>query len=246
MRFDFIEHSLRILTADGQLETITLEPRSVADFYRRVMAVMNDLGLPVHINTTPNEIADAIPFEKDETHRAYDAAQANRFWRVLVQTDRVFKQFRSRFCGKCSPVHFFWGSFDLAVTRFSGRPAPPHPGGIPHLPDTVTREAYSQEVSSVGFWPGNEAMPEPIFYSYAYPAPEGFSSATIQPAGASYNPQLKEFVLPYEAVRTASSPDDLLLEFAQSTYDAASSLGKWDRDALVEKKPDLRLPAGNP
>src|SRR5689334_2398115 len=204
IRFDFIEHTLRIVTADGKLEPIALEPRSVADFYRIVMATMKDLGLRVNINTMPNEVADAIPFDKDETHRAYDPAAANQFWRVLVQADRVFKEFRSRFCGKCSPVHFFWGSFDLAVTRFSGRSAPRHPGGIPHLPDAVTREAYSQEVSSLGFWPGNEAMPEPIFYSYAYPEPPGFSSAKVQPAGASYNPQLKEFVLPYDAVRTAS------------------------------------------
>jgi hypothetical protein len=246
IRFDFIDHTLRILTADGKLEPIALEPRSVADFYRIVMATMKDLGLRVNINTTPNEVADAVPFEKDEAHRAYDPAAANQFWRVLVQTDRVFKEFRSRFCGKCSPVHFFWGSFDLAVTRFSGRSAPPHPGGIPHLPDAVTREAYSQEVSSLGFWPGNEAMPEPIFYSYAYPEPPGFSAAKIQPAAAVYNPQLKEFVLPYEAVRTASNPDDLLLQFAQNAYDAASSLGKWDRGALIEHKPDLRLPGGNP
>lgn len=239
IRFDFIDHNLRILTAEGQLEAIPLEPRSVADFYKRVMAVMKDLHLPVKINTVPNEIADAIPFEKDETHRSYDPVQANRFWRALVQADRVFKEFRARFCGKCSPVHFFWGSFDLAVTRFSGQSAPPHPGGIPHLPDAVTREAYSQEVSSLGFWPGNDAMPEAIFYSYAYPEPNRFSAAKVQPGNASYNPQLKEFVLPYEAVRTAPEPDATLLEFAQSTYDAASTLGKWDRDALVEKKPIL-------
>jgi len=246
IRFDFVDHTLRILTADGKVEEAALEPRSVADFYRIVMAKMNDLGLRVNINTTPNEVADATPFEKDEAHRAYDPAAANRFWRVLVQTDRVFKQFRSRFCGKCSPVHFFWGSFDLAVTRFSGRPAPPHPGGIPHLPDSVTREAYSQEVSSLGFWPGNEAMPEPIFYSYAYPEPPGFSAAKVEPAAAAYNAQFKEFVLPYEAVRTASNPDEVLLTFAQSAYDAAAGLGKWDREALTEHKPDLRLPGGNP
>jgi hypothetical protein len=245
IRFDFVDHTLRILTADGKLESVALEPRSVADFYRIVMSKMNDLGLRVNINTTPNEIADGIPFEKDETHRAYDPGAANRFWRALVQVDRVFKEFRARFCGKCSPVHFFWGSFDLAVTRFSGRPAPRHPGGIPHLPDSVTREAYSQEVSSLGFWPGNEAMPESIFYSYAYPEPAGFSAAKVsEPAG--YNAQFKEFVLRYDAVRTAPDPDDLLLRFAQSTYDAAASLGNWDRDALTEHKPDLRLPGGNP
>jgi len=237
IRFDFVDHTLRILTMEGQLKAIPLQPRSVAEFYRLVMQTMDELGLPVQINTVPNEIADPIRFEKDQTHRSYEPAQANRFWRVLVQADRVFKQFRSRFCGKNSPVHFFWGSFDLAVTRFSGRPAPPHPGGIPHLPDAVTREAYSQEVSSLGFWPGNEAMPEAIFYSYAYPEPPGFSSAKIEPDQAYYNPQLKEFVLPYEAVRTASGPDDVLLQFAQSAYDAASILGKWDREALIERKP---------
>jgi len=182
---------------------------------------------------------DPIPFEKDETHRTYNPAHANRFWRVLVQSDRVFKEFRARFCGKCSPVHFFWGSFDLAVTRFSGRSAPPHPGGIPHLPDAVTREAYNQEVSSLGFWPGNEQMPEPIFYSYAYPVPAGFDSAKVRPDSAFYHPQLKEFVLPYEKMRTAPDPDQTLLEFAQSTYDAAASLAKWDREALIENKPTL-------
>ena len=239
IQFDFIDHHLRIVTADGQLEQIPLESRTVADFYRRVMAVLKDMGIVVHINTTPNEVVDAIPFEKDEIHRAYNPAQANRFWRVLVQADRVLKEFRARFCGKCSPVHFFWGSFDLAVTRFSGRPAPPHPGGIPNLPDAVTREAYSQEVSSIGFWPGNEQMPEAIFYSYAYPEPAGFGAAKVQPDSAAYNSQLKEFVLPYEKMRTASNPDEVLLQFAQSTYDAASTLGKWEREALVEKKPIL-------
>ena len=171
-------------------------------------------------------------------------AQANRFWRVLLQSDRVLKKFRSRFCGKCSPVHFFWGSFDLAVTRFSGRPAPPHPGGIPHLPDTVTREAYAQEVSSVGFWPGSAASPTPLYYSYAYPEPPGFAEAKVQPTEASYYAPLHEFVLPYDAVRTAASPDDALLAFAQSVYDAASLLGKWGRTALeeVKLKPPVELP----
>ena len=151
----------------------------------------------------------------------------------------MFKEFRSRFCGKCSPVHFFWGSFDLAVTRFSGRPAPPHPGGVPHLPDEITREAYSQEVSSLGFWPGNAAMPTPVFYSYAYPEPPGFSEAKVQPDAAFYEPKLREFIFPYDAVRTAEQPDRVLLDFAQSAYDAASQLGKWDRAALHEKKPAL-------
>ncbi|MEY2487315.1 MAG: hypothetical protein QOH39_2963 [Verrucomicrobiota bacterium] len=239
IRFDFIDHELRILKCDGALRTLKLQPQSVATFYDSVMKALSALDLPVSINTTPNELPDPIPFEKDETHRSYDPEYANRFWRALAQTDRVFKEFRSRFCGKCSPVHFFWGSFDLAVTRFSGRSAPTHPGGIPHLPDAITREAYSQEVSSLGFWPGNEAMPEPIFYSYAYPQPEGFAEATVLPKDAFYNPQLKEFILPYAAVRDATASDDLLLEFAQSTYDAASTLAGWDRAALEEKKPDL-------
>jgi hypothetical protein len=203
------------------------------------MNALDELHLPVKIDTTPNEIVNAIPFENDQKHRAYDPEYANRFWRVLVQADRVFKQFRSHFCGKCSPVHFFWGSFDFAVTRFSGRQAPPHPGGIPHLPDAITREAYSQEVSSLGFWPGADVMPQPLFYSYAYPEPAGFAQATVNPATASYNTQLREFTLPYDAVRTADSPDEALLDFAQTTYDAASILGKWDRAALEEKKPIL-------
>ncbi|MEY2439950.1 MAG: hypothetical protein QOI34_1335 [Verrucomicrobiota bacterium] len=243
IRFDFIDHELRILKSDGGTRMIKLQAQSVASFYQAVMRELAALDLPVSINTTPNEVVDAIPFEQDETHRTYNSEQANRFWRALVQVDRVFKQFRARFCGKCSPVHFFWGSFDHAVTRFSGRAAPPHPGGVPHLPDAVAREAYSQEVSSLGFWPGNEAMPEPIFYSYAYPPPEGFAEAEIKPSAASYNSQLKEFVLPYDAVRIADSPDDMLLEFAQSTYDAASILGQWDRATLEEKKPDLHSSA---
>ena len=242
IRFDFIDHQLRILKSDGARRTIELKPQSVATFYEVVMKALRDLELPVTIHTTPNEIENPIPFERDEQHRSYDREYANRFWRVLVQSDRVFKEFRSRFCGKCSPVHFFWGSFDLAVTRFSGRPAPPHPGGVPHLPDQITREAYSQEVSSLGFWPGNTAMPTPIFYSYAYPEPPGFSEAKVQPDAAYYEPKLREFILRYDAVRNAERPDRILLDFAQSAYDAASKLGKWDRAALEEKKPALHLP----
>jgi len=237
--FDFIDHQLLILTNQGEGCAIQLRSQSVAAFYREVMSALEDLGLPVKINTTPNEVDPAIPFEQNETDSAYDPEYANRFWRVLLQSDRVFKEFRSEFCGKCSPVHFFWGSFDLAVTRFSGRSAPPHPGGVPHLPDAVAREAYSQEVSSLGFWPGNEMMPEPIFYSYAYPAPPGFAEAAVRPEAARFDAQLKEFTLSYEDVRTAPSPDAALLDFAHSTYDAASTLGKWDRAALVEVKPDL-------
>ena len=243
IRFDFISHELRLLKSDGALRVLPLQPQSVATFYGAVMAALSDLQLPVKIDLLPNEITDPIPFDRDETHRAYDPAAANRFWRVLFQSDRVLTQFRSRFCGKCSPVHFFWGSFDLAVTRFSGRPAPVHPGGIAHLPDVVTREAYAQEVSSVGFWPGNAASPAPLYYSYAYPEPPGFAEAKVQPAEASFHAPLHEFVLPYDAVRTATSPDAMLLEFAQSVYDAASLLGKWDRAALDEKglHPPVRM-----
>jgi len=264
--FDFVDHVLRIQTGGMCFRTsqdsggsdaaeksgtrgstslrpaekiLPLGPKSVATFYREVMSALRDLGYEVEINTTPNEVDPAIPFEQNEKDSAYDPEFANRFWRVLLQSDRLFKAFRSEFCGKCSPVHFFWGSFDLAVTRFSGRPAPPHPGGVPHLPDAVAREAYSHEVSSLGFWPGNETMPKPIFYSYAYPAPKGFDEAKVEPAAASYNAQLKEFVLPYEAMRTAQFPDQALLDFARSTYDAASTLANWDRAALVEIKPGL-------
>jgi hypothetical protein len=239
IQFDFIDHQLLIDKNDGARRTIQLKPQSVAEFYRIVMKTLTDLELPVTIYTTPNEIENPIPFDQDEEHRSYDREYVNRFWRVLVQSDRVFKEFRSRFCGKCSPVHFFWGSFDLAVTRFSGRPAPPHPGGVPHLPDEITREAYSQEVSSLGFWPGNAAAPTPIFYSYAYPEPAGFAETKIQPDAAIYQSKLREFILPYDAVSTVEKPDEVLLNFAQSAYDAASKLGKWDRAALEEKKPAL-------
>jgi hypothetical protein len=239
IRFDFIAHELRIVTSSGGIRVLPLKAQSVAEFYRNVMSALSDLQVPVKINLFPNEIENPIRFDQDEEHRSYDPDYANRFWRVLLQAERIFTNFRSRFCGKCSPVHFFWGSFDLAVTRFSGRPAPPHPGGVPHLPDSVAREAYAQEVSSLGFWPGNAAIPTPLFYSYAYPEPAGFAQAKVLPAAASYHSTLHEFTLPYDAVRTAESPDDALLEFAQSVYDAASTLGKWDRAALQEAKPSL-------
>ena len=242
IEFDFIRHQLGISTAEGDERAIRLQPQSVASFYREVMSKLRELAIEVQIGMRPNETLEAIPFDRDEKHAAYDPEYANRFWRVLLQADRVFKEFRSRFCGKCSPVHFFWGSFDLAVTRFSGRPAPPHPGGIPHLPDAITREAYSQEVSSLGFWPGNDQIPTALFYSYAYPSPDGFAQAKVKPAAASFHPQLGEFVLPYDDVRGAESPDDAVLEFAQTTYDAAATLAKWDRAAFEEKKP-ASLPA---
>ena len=240
IEFDFIRHQLGISTTEGDERAIRLQPQSVASFYREVMSKLRELAIEVQIGMRPNETLEAIPFDRDEKHAAYDPEYANRFWRVLLQVDRVFKEFRSHFCGKCSPVHFFWGSFDLAVTRFSGRPAPPHPGGIPHLPDAITREAYSQEVSSLGFWPGNDQIPTALFYSYAYPSPDGFAQAKVKPAAASFHPQLGEFVLPYDDVRGAESPDDAVLEFAQTTYDAAATLAKWDRAAFEEKKPILQ------
>jgi hypothetical protein len=244
--FDFVDHVLRLQTGEGIRKNIKLAPKSVAAFYREVMDALGELEIAIEINTTPNEVDPAIPFEKNEKDSAYDSDYANRFWRVLLQSDRVFKEFRSEFCGKCSPVHFFWGSFDLAVTRFSGRRAPQHPGGVPNLPDAITREAYSHEVSSLGFWPGNEMMSEPIFYSYAYPEPRGFSEAKVQPSAAGYNAQLKEFVLRYDDVRSAESPDAALLQFARSTYDAASTLGNWDRAALAEVKPGLHSRPSRP
>ena len=230
--FDFIDHLLFVRRSDGAQRTIPLRPMAVADFYEQLMTALREMELAVRISAAPNEVEPAIPFAQDRTHAAYDAEFAQRFWRVLLQTDRVFKEFRARFIGKCSPVHFFWGSFDLAVTRFSGRPAPQHPGGVPHLPDPVAREAYSHEVSSAGFWPGNEAMPEPVFYSYAYPAPEGFAAASVRPAEAFWSTALREFMLPYEVVRTAENPDETLLAFLQSTYEAAARLGNWERETL--------------
>ncbi len=230
--FDLIDHLLTVEVSDGKTARVKLEPQTVATFYRRVMEELRALDIDVRIYAKPNEIPDPIPFEQDDVHRAYDADAVNRFWRALVQSDRVLKRFRSGFVGKCSPVHLFWGALDLAVTRFSGRPAPEHPGGIPNLPDRVTREAYSHEVSSCGFWPGGGAIPYTAYYAYAYPEPPGFASAKVAPAEAFYSPDLREFVLPYEAVRTAADPDAVLLAFARSTYQAAADLGRWDRAAL--------------
>jgi hypothetical protein len=230
--FDFIDHRLVISTDDGATGGFALGPQTVAAFYSRLMQELTRMDLPVPIVAKPNEVPNAIPFAEDEVHRSYDADAVNRFWRATLQADRVMSMFRSRFLGKCSPVHLFWGAMDLAVTRFSGRPAPEHPGGIPNLPDRVTREAYSHEVSSCGFWPGTAPIDYPAFYSYAYPSPEGFADAPVRPEGAFFSKEFGEFVLPYDVVRTSSSPDDTLLEFLQSTYEAAADLGKWDRYAL--------------
>ena len=196
------------------------------------MENLRALKLNICIYTTPSEVPDGIPFEQDSVHRHYDPEFVNRFWRALVQVDRVLKEFRSRFIGKCSPVHFFWGSFDLAVSRFSGREAPQHPGGVPNFPDWVAREAYSHEVSSAGFWPGGGGIDHAAFYSYAYPAPDGFAEAQVKPPAASWSSELGEFLLPYHEVQTALSPDDVLLEFLQCTYDAAADCANWDRIAL--------------
>ena len=231
IEFDFLSHRLVARTSRGEERALPLRPQSVADFHAAALAMLRGLGIRVAINEIPNEIAGALRFSEDRVHAAYDADAAYRFWRVLLQADRVFKLFRSGFLGKASPVHFFWGSFDLAVTRFSGRRAPLHPGGVPNLPDRVAREAYSHEVSSAGFWPGNDAFPRAAFYSYAYPEPARFRERAM-PAGASFEPTLGEFILPYDAMRSAPSPDATLLEFLSATYAAAADGGNWDRAAL--------------
>ncbi len=238
LEFDFLDHRLVARSSQGQTAETPLAPQTVADFRRCVTDLLHAIGIAVKIRETPNEIPNAIRFPEDRIHGSYDAEAAHRFWRALIQIDRVFKLFRSGFLGKDSPVQFFWGGFDLAVTRFSGRRAPLHPGGIPGLPDAVTQEAYSHEVSSAGFWPGNETFPEAVFYSYAYPEPKGFRKQPVPP-GAFYDATLGEFVLPYEVVRCAAEPDARLLEFLFATYTAAAVLGKWDRGAL---ETDLGVP----
>jgi hypothetical protein len=230
--FDFNDHVLEITTSDGCRNRIALQAQSVAWFYEAVLSTLRKAGISVEINELPSEIPGAIPFSRDHTHAAYDADYAQRFWRTLVQADRLFKQFRTGFVGKSSPVHFFWGSFDLAVTRFSGRRAPPHPGGVPGLADEVVRDAYSHEVSSAGFWPGGSGVDYAAFYSYAYPEPAGFRATAVEPAAAFFSEALGEFLLPYDAVRTASDPDGALLAFLNSTYEAAARAGAWDRAAL--------------
>ena len=230
--FDFIHHLLVIQASDGRTGHFKLEPQSVAHFYARLMEQMRKIELDVEIYRKPNEVADPIPFDRDESHAAYDRDYANRLWRILVQVDRVLTAFRARFIGKCSPVHFFWGSADLAVTRFSGRRAPQHPGGVPNLPDSITREAYSHEVASCGFWPGGGPIQHAAFYAYAYPEPEGYAGARVKPEAAFYSKDLREFILPYDAVRQSANPDATLTDFLQTTYEAAANLGKWDRAAL--------------
>jgi len=238
---DFIHHLVVIQASDGRTGHFRLESQSVAQFYARLMEQMRKIGLDVDIHKKPNEIADPVPFDRDESHAAYDREYANRFWRILVQADRVFTTFRSRFIGKCSPVHFFWGSADLAVTRFSGRRAPQHPGGVPGLPDRITREAYSHEVASCGFWAGGGAIPYAAFYAYSYPEPDGYANAGVKPDAAFYSTELGEFILPYDALRQSVDPDATLTEFLQSTYEAAANLARWDRASLERGAGSPRL-----
>jgi hypothetical protein len=239
--FDFIDHELNIRTSDGGERTLKLQPQSVAWFHTSVMEALDALSVPVIINGHPNEIPDAIPFTKDDAVRPYDELYANRFWRALVQADRIFNRFRTSFLGKVSPVHLFWGGLDLAVTRFSGRSAPLHPGGIPALPDSITREAYSHEVSSAGFWPGGQGV-DAAFYSYAYPEPSGYRDTSIRPRTAYFHKDLGEFILPYESVRTASDPERVLLDFLYSTYEAAANTAHWDRAHLECREGVPRVP----
>jgi len=227
IEFDFIEHQLIIRTSDGETRNLALAPRAVADFYRELMTTLSALGLEVKIRAVPDEVPNPIPFADDEEHASYDPEHVNRFWRILMQSDRILKEFRARFTGKGSPVHFFWGSFDLAVTRFSGRRAPERTGA-----DSITREAYSHEVISHGFWPGSGNVRMPAFYAYAAPEPAGLPQAAIRPASAFYNPETSGFILPYDEVRRADDPERMLLEFLQSTYEAGANLAKWDRAAL--------------
>ena len=229
--FDFVRHQLILQTSDGLRENLALKPMPVAEFYAQVMQSLEKLGMPVKIHTLPSEVPNGIPFEKDFLHASYDGAAAHCFWSILLQACRVMTKFRAWFIGKVSPVHFFWGGFDLAVTRFSGRIAPKH-GSVADTPDSVVQTAYSHEVSSLGFWPGGPGLEEPVFYSYAYPAPPGFGDAAVRPAGASFKEALGEFILPYEVVRLAKDPEQTLLDFAQSTYEAAANLGQWPRHEL--------------
>ncbi|MCG2461169.1 DUF5996 family protein [Flavobacteriaceae bacterium F89] len=230
--FDFINHKLKVITSDGQVRDFILEGNSVADFYHKIFAVLKDLKIGLKINTTPVEIENPIPFEKDTGNATYDKTQAAALHQALLKMQNVLTHMRCNFKGKCSPVHFFWGSFDLAVSRFSGRTAPTHPGGIPNLPNWVAEEAYSHEVASLGFWPGSEALPEAAFYAYLYPEPKGYKNAEVKPKGAYYHKTLSEFILPYSIVQKSNEPEEKLLEFLNSTYKAGAALAEWDRSAL--------------
>ncbi|WGF90014.1 DUF5996 family protein [Marinivivus vitaminiproducens] len=232
LTLDLVDHAVTGAASDGRTARVALGPSSVAELHARIVAMIRDLGGRPDFHGRPNEIPEPVPFARDDAKRPYDADAANRFFRACVQVDRVFRRFRTGFLGKVSPVHLFWGSFDLAVTRFSGRAAPSHPGGIPALPDAVTREAYSHEVSSAGFWPGGGGVDAPCFYAYAYPTPEGFADTPVRPEAARFDATLGEFLLPYDAVRQSGDPDAALLAFLQSTYDAAADRSGWDRAAL--------------
>jgi Family of unknown function (DUF5996) len=242
LKLDLVDHQFKIGSSAGGVKSIALEPRSVASFHQEVMEALAALGIQLTIHGMPNELDPAIPFNEDREERTYDRNSAERLWRVLLSADRVLRLFRSSFLGKVSPVHFFWGSFDLAVTRFSGRPAPLHPGGIPNLPDSVTREAYSHEVSSAGFWPGGAGGGAPLFYSYAYPSPPGFAEARAEPPPAHWDTKLNEFVLAYDDVRISADPDAAVLAFLESTYASAADLAKWDRSALECATGQPRVP----
>jgi Family of unknown function (DUF5996) len=231
LEMDFVEHRVVLSTSDGYRDAIEMRPRTVADFYRAVTSALEARGLATPIRTLPAEIEGGIPFDRDESHRSYDRDAAQRFWRATLQAHRVLSEFRARFIGKCSPVHFFWGSFDLAVTRFSGRRAPASTRSMPGYPRWANAEAYSHECSSAGFWPG-QGLGHPAFYAYAYPEPDGFSAARVLPEAAAYNKDFGQFLLPYDAVRTAARPDAALLGFAQSTYEAAADLAEWPRKEL--------------
>ncbi|AUD03611.1 DUF5996 family protein [Spirosoma pollinicola] len=230
--FNFLAHQLRLSTSNGEVATIRLYARSVANFHQELMDQLNQLGIDVSIHPVPNEVEQAIPFAEDEIHHSYDPVMVSQFWQAVVRIHTVFTRFRAGFTGKCSPVHFFWGSFDLAVTRFSGRPAPLHPGGAPNMSDRVMQEAYSHEVSSAGFWPGSEQFPQAAFYSYCYPTPENFGQQPVKPAEAFFSPEMGEFFLPYDAVRRAADPEQMLLDFLRTTYEAAAKTGQWNRNAL--------------
>ncbi|MEO8192406.1 MAG: DUF5996 family protein [Gemmatimonadales bacterium] len=233
VEFDFIDHVLAVRTSDDMKRTIPLEPRTVADFYSEYLAVLRSLGIEARLWPVPMELTDTLRFDQDRIHESYDPDAAHRCWRALADTDRVLKRFRGRFLGKSSPSHFWWGGFDIACTRFSGKRAPTHPGGIPNCPDYVTQEAYSHECISAGWWPGSVGVKEePAFYAYAYPEPPGYPTAAIAPAEAYYDLGFHDWILPYEAVRNSADPDATLLQFCQSTYSAAADLGHWDRAAL--------------
>ncbi|QNL48043.1 hypothetical protein H8S90_14640 [Olivibacter sp. SDN3] len=235
--FDFIDHQLIISSSTGEINKVELHARTVASFYDELFEKLKSMDILVKIYKKPNEVNPAIPFDEDEIHKSYDKKQVHNLWTAFVRIDTVFNRFRSRFAGKCSPVHLFWGAFDLAVTRFSGREAPKHQGGVPNIPPEIMQEAYSHEVSSAGFWPGNDAFPHPAFYAYCYPTPEEYGQQSVKPKEAFYSKEMGEFLLPYESVRQSSAPEETLMQFLQSTYDATVDTANWDKEALAFKGP---------